>query len=126
VAVADKQAFETTHKLNQFWFEVNQTFMRSALDIQDRSLLYVLNTVTDGIGTMQSHIEASQRLLQATSKSQAPQESVPSFMSSGMDMYRRNVDFMRRAFERWTETMRANVESMQSFTQTWIQKAQTL
>ncbi len=126
MVVADKQAFETTHKLNQFWFEVNQTFMRSALDIQDRSLLYVLNTVTDGIGTMQSHIEASQRLLQATSKSKEAQESVPSFMNSGMDMYRRNVDFMRRAFERWTETVRANVESMQNFTQTWIQKAQAL
>lgn len=127
MVVAEKQAFETTHKLGQFWFEMNQTFMRSAFDIQDRSLLYVMDTVTDGIGTMQSNIEASQRWLQTTNnKSQDQQEAVPSFVDSGVDMYKRNVDFMRRSFERWAETTRANVGSMQNLTQTWIQKAQAL
>jgi hypothetical protein len=126
VVVADKQAFETTHKLSQFWFEMNQTFMRSAFDIQDRSLIYVTDTVTDGIGTIQSNIEASQRWLQIPGKPQEQQEAIPSIMDSGVDMYKRNVDFMRRSFERWAETMRANVGSMRNLTQTWIQKAQEL
>lgn len=126
MVVADKQALETTHKLSQFWFEMNQTFIRSAFDIQDRSLLYMMDTVTDGIGTMQSNIEASQRWLQTTNKSQDQQEAIPSFVDSGVDMYKRNVDFIRRSFERWTETMRANVGSVHSCTQTWIQKAQAL
>ncbi len=127
VVVADKQAFETTHRLSQFWFEINQTFMRSAFDIQDRSLIYVMDTVSDGIGTIQSNIEASQRWLQTTTnKPQEQQEAVPTLMDSGVDMYKRNVDFMRRSFERWAETMRANVGSMHNLTQTWIQKAQEL
>jgi hypothetical protein len=126
MVVADKQALETTHRLSQFWFEMNQTFMRSAFDIQDRSLIYVTDTVTDGIGTMQSNIEASQRWLQIPGKPQEQQEAIPSIMDSGVDMYKRNVDFMRRSFERWAETMRANVGSVHNLTQTWIQKAQEL
>ena len=126
MVVAEKQAFEATHKLSHFWFEMNQTLMRSAFDIQDRSLLYMMDTVTDGIGTMQSNIEASQRWLQTTNKSKGQQEAVPTIVDSGVDMYKRNVDFMRRSFERWGETTRANVGAVHNLTQTWIQKAQEL
>jgi len=124
--VADKQALETTHKLGQFWFEFNQAFMQNAFDIQDRSLLYALNTVTDGIGTIQNNIEASQHWLQTANKPPDQQEAIPSFMGGSVDMYKRNVDFTRRTLERWTETMRANAESVHSLAQTWIQKAQEL
>src|SRR5690349_9668338 len=52
VVVAEQKAAETTHKLNQFWYEAGQAVMQSTFEVQGRSLLYVQNTFKDGIETL--------------------------------------------------------------------------
>lgn len=126
MVVADKQAFETTHKVNQFWFDSGQAVMQSFFEVQGRSLQYVQETFIDGIGTLQGHLEASQRWLQTLNKPQDQQEPVPSFVDSGIEAQKRTLAFLQRTIEHGAKAARSNNESMRNLTQTLLQKTQEL
>src|SRR5690348_6803675 len=92
VAEIDKEAIETMQKLNQIWYETYQIVIESAFDVQRHSVQYVQSVFTDGVETLQSHVDASRHWLQMV-KPQDQQESIPSFVESGVEAYKRNITF---------------------------------
>ena len=124
VVVAEKKAFETTHKVSQFWVDTSQAVVQYTFDVQGRSLQYLQNTFRDGIETFQGNIESFQRWLQTANKSQSQQESIPSFMESSVEAQKRYFSFLQRAVERGTDTIRSNTEDIRNLTQTTIHKIQ--
>jgi len=124
VVVAEKKAFETTQKLNEFWYTTSQAIVQSTFEVQGRSLQYVQNTFQDGIETLKSNIDASQHWLQMATKTQDQQAPIPSLMESSIEAYKRNVSFLQRTIEHGAETFRSNTEVMHNLAQTLIKKTQ--
>lgn len=111
-------------KLNQSWCETCQAFAQSTFDVQRYSVQYAQSVFTDGVETLKGHIDASRHWLQAVNKAQDKHESIPSFMESGVDAYKRNITFLQRTFEHGVETFKNNTEIMRDLTQTLIKKAE--
>jgi len=124
VVVADKKAFETTHKASQFWADTSQAIVQYTFDVQGRSLQYVQNTFKDGIETFQGNIESFQSWLQTASNPHGQREPIPSFMESSVEAQKRYFSFLQRTVEHGTETVRSNTEGMRNLTQTVMQKLQ--
>src|SRR6185437_10634002 len=122
--VEEKNASETMQKGRQFWYGTGQAVVQSTFDVQNRSLQYAQNSFTDGIETLESHIEASQHWMQTRNKPQDQQEAMQSLMENGVEAYKRNVALFQRITEHGTETFRANAEVAHDLTQTLMKKAQ--
>ncbi len=119
-----KEAFKAMPKLNQFWYETYQTAAQSTFDVQGRAVQYAQNVFTDGIETLKSHIDASQRWFRTANKPQSQQKSIPSLMESGIEAYKRNVIFLQRTVDHGVETFEHNTEVMRDLAQTLLKKAQ--
>jgi hypothetical protein len=119
-----KEAFKAMQKLNQFWYETYQTAAQSTFDVQGRAVQYAQSVFTDGIETLQSHIDASQRWFRTANKPQSQQESIPSLMESGIEAYKRNVTFLQRTVDHGVETFGHNTEVMRDLAQTLLKEAQ--
>jgi hypothetical protein len=124
VVVIEKEAFGAMQKLNETWCETYQAVIQSTFDVQRHSVQYAQSIFTDGVETLQSHIEASQHWLQVVNKPQDQQESIPSFMESGVEAYKRNITFLQKTFEHGVETIKNNAEIMRDLTQTLIKKVE--
>ena len=122
--VIEEKVSETTHKLNQFWYETGQAVVQSSFDVQNRSIQYAQSSFSDAIETLKSHIEASQQWLHIANKSPDQREPLPSLMESGVEAYKRNIALLQRITERGTETFRTNAEAMRDLAQTVMRKAQ--
>ena len=119
-----KEVFETMQKVNQSWYETSQIAAQSTFDMQGRAVQYAQSVFTDGVETLQSHIDASQRWFQTANKSQNQQESILSLVENGIEAYKRNVIFLQRTFDHGAETFKRNTEVMRDLTQTLLKKAQ--
>jgi hypothetical protein len=126
VVVAEKKAVETTQNWNKFWYEVGLVMMEGTFEVQGRSLLYMQNTIMDGVETFKSHIEASQNWLQTANKpqEQIQQEAIPSLVGSSVDAYKRNVALWQRTLENGLSTLRGNIEVIRDMNQKVIKKVQ--
>lgn len=124
MVVAEKKAVEATQKFNQFLYEAGLAVMQTTFEVQGRSFQYMQNTFMDGIGTFMSHIEGSQPWLQKVAKQQETQEDVYPLLNSGVEAYKRNIEFVQRTFEHGVETFRGNTDVMRDMAQNLMKKAQ--
>lgn len=120
----EKEAFGTIQRLNQSWYETCQIVTQSTFDVQGRSVQYVQSVLTDGIETLKGHIEIARHLLNVASKPQAQQEPIQSLMEGGVEVYLRNVAYLKRTVERGGETYRSNADSLRELSDTLLKKAQ--
>ena len=122
--VMEKEAYRTTQRLNQFWYESYQAVMQSAFEAQSRSIQYAQSVFTDGLETLKDHLEASRNWLQATASRAQDQTPVPSLMDTGVEAYKRNIQFLQRTLERGGETFKGHTDAMRYLTDTLLKKAE--
>jgi len=119
-----RDVFKTMQKVNQSWYETYQIAAQSTFDIQGRAVQYAQSVFVDGVETLKSHIDASQRWFQTANKSQNQQESIPFLVENSIEAYKRNAIFLQRTFDHGSETVKRNTEVMRDLTQTLLKKAQ--